>query len=176
MSVCFLDRKVRYRLSPSLPIQTTKSLMSVPTGMGKPLKVDFISLTNKPYWLYDFCHRLQRPQVGWGESLSTRMIHICLTHLLHANQLLLALNIYDWKLPTPTTMKISVSAVSHNKVNLKLRALTSPWMLQCWENGGALYVSLQSFSSPSDLVNIVGTLFAKPKERKSAVYLILPRD
>lgn len=50
VSVCFLDRKVKYCLSPSLPIQTTKLLMNVPTGMGKPLKVDLISLTNKPYW------------------------------------------------------------------------------------------------------------------------------
>lgn len=37
-------------------------------------------------WLCDFCHRLQRPQVGWDESLSTGMIHICHTRLLHANQ------------------------------------------------------------------------------------------
>lgn len=52
-------------------------------------------ITNKPYWLHDFCCRLQRPQVGWDESLSTNMIHICHTHLLHENQLLLALNIHD---------------------------------------------------------------------------------
>lgn len=33
------------------------------------------------YCLHDFCHRLRRPQVGWDQSLSATVIHICCTHL-----------------------------------------------------------------------------------------------
>lgn len=43
--------------------------------------------------------------------------------------------------------------VAHNEVNLKLWALISSWTLQCWENGGVLYTSLQ-FSISSFLRSI----------------------
>lgn len=103
--------------------------------------------------------------MGWDETLSTSMIHICQAHLLQANQVLWALNIYDCKLLTQpylwhnhkifllSSKDVPASSVSFlfyftcfitvNEVNLEQRALTSLRMFQFWEDGGGLYTSLQ---------------------------------